>query len=169
MTAFRYRALNPDGKLVRGVLEGDSERQVRTQLRGQSLRPVEVAVANRAEPAANEWRMPLLRRGISTGDLALLTRQLAALRQVFQDIPHQGFRPSVRIVGTGVDQIDSRTQGESQCVCVMAHPAADPIPAETGLTDLQPGAAKGNISDRGIKGGIFSRGLFSCMTLNHKL
>ena len=36
MTAFRYRALNPDGKLVRGVLAGDSERQERTQLRGQS-------------------------------------------------------------------------------------------------------------------------------------
>ena len=51
MTAYRYRALNPEGKLVRGVLEGDSERQVRAQLRGQSLRPVEVAVANRPEPA----------------------------------------------------------------------------------------------------------------------
>jgi len=81
MTAFRYRALNPDGKLVRGVLEGDSERQVRTQLRGQSLRPVEVTVANRPEPSGNGWRMPLLRRGISAGDLALLTRQLATLVQ----------------------------------------------------------------------------------------
>tara|TARA_R110001592_G_scaffold363371_1_gene685614 strand:- start:228931 stop:230151 length:1221 start_codon:yes stop_codon:yes gene_type:complete len=81
MTAFRYRALNPDGKLVRGVLEGDSERQVRTQLRGQSLRPVEVTVANRPEPAANGWRMPLLRRSIGTGDLALLTRQLSTLVQ----------------------------------------------------------------------------------------
>ena len=81
MTAFRYRALNPDGKLVRGVIEGDSERQVRTQLRGQSLRPVEVAVANRPEPAATGWRIPLLRRGISAGDLALLTRQLSTLVQ----------------------------------------------------------------------------------------
>jgi general secretion pathway protein F len=79
MTAYRYRALNPQGKLVRGVLEGDSERQVRSQLRGQSLRPVEVAVANRPEPATGSWRIPLLRRGISAGDLALLTRQLATL------------------------------------------------------------------------------------------
>ncbi|MEE4144460.1 MAG: type II secretion system protein GspF, partial [Halieaceae bacterium] len=75
MTAYRYRALNPKGKLVRGVLEGDSERQVRSQLRVQSLRPVEVAVANRAEPASSSgWRIPLLRPGISAGDLALLTR-----------------------------------------------------------------------------------------------
>ncbi len=82
MTAYRYRALNPQGKLVRGVLEGDSERQVRSQLRVQSLRPVEVAVANRAEPASSSgWRIPLLRPGISAGDLALLTRQLATLVQ----------------------------------------------------------------------------------------
>jgi len=82
MTAYRYRALNPQGKLVRGVLEGDSERQVRSQLRVQSLRPVEVAVANRPEPAAGPgWRKSLLRRGISAGDLALVTRQLATLVQ----------------------------------------------------------------------------------------
>ena len=82
MTAYRYRALNPQGKLVRGVLEGDSERQVRSQLRVQSLRPVEVAVANRPEPSSSSgWRIPLLRPGISAGDLALLTRQLATLVQ----------------------------------------------------------------------------------------
>ena len=47
MTAYRYRALDASGKLVKGVLEGDSERQVRGQLRTQKLRPVDVAVANR--------------------------------------------------------------------------------------------------------------------------
>lgn len=81
MTAYRYRALNPKGKLVRGVMEGDSERQVRSQLRGKSLRPVDVAVANRPEQVRSGWRMPLLRQGISAGDLALLTRQLATLVQ----------------------------------------------------------------------------------------
>jgi general secretion pathway protein F len=81
MTAYRYRALNPQGKLVRGVLEGDSERQVRSQLRGQSLRPVEVGVANKPTPAQSPWRLPLLNAGISAGDLALLTRQLATLVQ----------------------------------------------------------------------------------------
>ena len=37
MTAYRYRALNPKGKIVKGVLEGDSERQVRAQLRGRQV------------------------------------------------------------------------------------------------------------------------------------
>ena len=82
MTAYRYRALNAAGKLVRGVLEGDSERQVRSTLRGQSLRPVEVNLANK-QLAANKsrWRLPVLQSRISAGDLALLTRQLATLVQ----------------------------------------------------------------------------------------
>ena len=82
MTAYRYRALNTEGKLVRGVLEGDSERQVRSTLRGQSLRPVEVNLANK-QMAANKsrWGLPALQSRISAGDLALLTRQLATLVQ----------------------------------------------------------------------------------------
>ena len=61
MTAYRYRALNDAGKLVRGVLEGDSERQVRSQLRGRSLRPVEIAEANRPVQGVASWRGLLLR------------------------------------------------------------------------------------------------------------
>jgi general secretion pathway protein F len=82
MTAYRYRALNTAGKLVRGVVEGDSERQVRSTLRGQSLRPVEVNLANK-QMAANKsrWGLPALQSRISAGDLALLTRQLATLVQ----------------------------------------------------------------------------------------
>jgi general secretion pathway protein F len=85
MTAYRYKALNPGGKLVRGVLEGDSERQVRAQLRNQSLRPVDVSEANRPTPSGGGWRLPLLRQRISTGDLALITRQLATL--VLSNLP----------------------------------------------------------------------------------
>jgi general secretion pathway protein F len=83
MTAYRYRALNPSGKLVKGVMEGDSERQVRAQLRGQSLRPVDVAVANRQLSASSgSGRSFSLRRPrISAGDLAMVTRQLATLVQ----------------------------------------------------------------------------------------
>jgi general secretion pathway protein F len=89
--AFRYRALNPAGKLVRGVLEGDSERAIRQQLRTQSLRPVEVSAANRAPSRGGSSR---LRKGlglglggprVSPGDLSLLTRQLATL--VLSNLP----------------------------------------------------------------------------------
>lgn len=79
MTAFRYRALNSEGKLVKGVQEGDSERQVRTSLRSQQLRPVEVA------PATVQFSGPKLGRlfqtHVSPAELALVTRQLATLVQ----------------------------------------------------------------------------------------
>ena len=45
MTAFHYKALNDQGKLVKGVLEGDSDRQVLGALRQRHLRPIEVVVA----------------------------------------------------------------------------------------------------------------------------
>lgn len=79
MTAYRYRALNPQGKIVKGVLEGDSERQVRAQLRGQEMRPVEVAAANKADSSASGFSASTVFSRISVGDLALVTRQLATL------------------------------------------------------------------------------------------
>ena len=39
MPAFEYTALRPNGRKTRGVLEGDTERQVRQQLRARELRP----------------------------------------------------------------------------------------------------------------------------------
>jgi general secretion pathway protein F len=79
VTAYRYRALNPKGKIVKGVLEGDSERQVRAQLRGQELRPVEVSSANKADSDTPGWRGSTVFSRVSVGDLALVTRQLATL------------------------------------------------------------------------------------------
>ncbi len=86
MTAYRYRALDLDGKLTKGILEGDSERQVRSTLRAQRLKPVEVSEANRrllsasgagAGGAASRWFAPR----VKPAELALLTRQLATLVQ----------------------------------------------------------------------------------------
>jgi general secretion pathway protein F len=80
VTAYRYQALNAAGKLIKGVLEGDSERQIRSQLRVQDMRPVEVAEANNtAESGKPGWDLSLYFSRISVGDLALITRQLATL------------------------------------------------------------------------------------------
>jgi general secretion pathway protein F len=81
VSAFRYRALNPDGRLVRGVVEGDSERAVRAQLRQERLRPVEVSAANRSQAEGRSWRSRLRRPRVNAADLALMTRQLATLVQ----------------------------------------------------------------------------------------
>ncbi|MGB8692474.1 MAG: type II secretion system inner membrane protein GspF [Steroidobacteraceae bacterium] len=80
MGAFEYTALDTAGKARKGMLEGDTARQVRALLRERSLLPVTVT-----EVAAQESReqrstvaMSLFKR-VSTADLALLTRQLATL------------------------------------------------------------------------------------------
>jgi len=76
--AFRYKALNQKGRLVKGVLEGDSERQIRSQLRQRLLRPVEVAEAGTRQQDSRGWRLAF-RPGLSAAEVALVTRQLATL------------------------------------------------------------------------------------------
>jgi general secretion pathway protein F len=79
--AFRYRALNPQGKLIKGVLEGDSERQIRGQLRARTLRPVSVAAVNQQAANAPRFELKLFQPRVKVADLALITRQLATLVQ----------------------------------------------------------------------------------------
>ncbi len=79
MTAFRYKALNELGQTVKGVIEGDSERQVRTQLRSQQLRPLEVSEASTSRAETTGFKRFMLRPSMKAGELALVTRQLATL------------------------------------------------------------------------------------------
>lgn len=81
MAAFEYKALDERGRHKKGVLEGDHARQVRQRLKEQGLVPVEV-VETRAKSAKSQSSgLSLSQRGISTPDLALLTRQLSTLVQ----------------------------------------------------------------------------------------
>lgn len=79
MGAFDYRAVNPSGKEIKGVLEGETARQVRQLLRDQQLLPI--AVTEVAEKEASRQFNISFRRGLSPGDLALITRQIATLVQ----------------------------------------------------------------------------------------
>jgi len=80
MAAFEFKALDVRGKPQQGVLEADSARAVRQQLRDRGWAPLAV------EPASEKQRtgraFSLTRRGgLSASDLALVTRQLATLIQ----------------------------------------------------------------------------------------
>ncbi|MFW5452135.1 type II secretion system inner membrane protein GspF [Thioalkalivibrio sulfidiphilus] len=101
MPAFEYIALNPKGREVRGVLEGDTPRQVRQQLREGGLTPLEVEEVKSRE--GRRVRMPGLGRGISAMDLALLTRQLATLvrsglpiEEALGTVARQSEKPRIR-------------------------------------------------------------------------
>lgn len=77
MAAFEYIALDARGRQQKGVLEGDSARQVRQLLRDKQLSPLQVEPVQRKEEGASGGFT--LRRGLSARDLALVTRQLATL------------------------------------------------------------------------------------------
>lgn len=78
MPAFEFVSVDGEGRKQKGVLEADSARQVRQQLRDKGWLPVSV------EPAAGEHKAAtagpgLFRRGMTAWELALLTRQLSTL------------------------------------------------------------------------------------------
>ncbi|MEO6080345.1 MAG: type II secretion system inner membrane protein GspF [Steroidobacteraceae bacterium] len=77
MAAFEYTALDASGKEVRGVLEGDTPKHVRQQLREQQLLPV--TVTEIAEQETRRSTTFSIGGGVSATELALLTRQLATL------------------------------------------------------------------------------------------
>lgn len=77
MGAFEYTALDPRGKQKRGLLEGDTPRQVRQQLREQGLTPLDVQEVGAQQEKRRGFRF--WGSGISSSELALFTRQLATL------------------------------------------------------------------------------------------
>ena len=79
MGAFEYVAMDQAGKQAKGLLEGDTPKQVRQLLRDRKLLPVSVTEV--AQKEARRQRSFSFRKGISSAELALVTRQLASLSQ----------------------------------------------------------------------------------------
>ncbi|MEW6983666.1 type II secretion system inner membrane protein GspF [Colwelliaceae bacterium 6471] len=79
MAAFDYQAVDSRGKNKKGVIEGDTPRQVRNLLREQGLMPIEVTPS--LQKTKQEAKSTGFRRAkkISATELALVTRQLATL------------------------------------------------------------------------------------------
>ena len=102
MEAFQYSALDAGGRTVSGVLEADSARQARTQLRARGLLPS--AVGRIQTRALQPWS-----RGLPAAELSLVTRQLAillgsglTLEQSLNALIEEAAGPLTREVLTGV-------------------------------------------------------------------
>jgi len=107
MGAFEYIALDASGRERKGVLEGDTARQVRQLLREQALLPVAVNEVSQTE--SRRKRTFSLRRGVSAADLALMTRQLATLvhsglplEEALLAVSEQSEKPRIRTIVMGV-------------------------------------------------------------------
>lgn len=82
MGAFEYTAVDTGGRERKGVLEGDTPRQVRQQLREQNLLPVAVVEVSQREATQSRRRFSFSRSAagkLSAHELSLVTRQLATL------------------------------------------------------------------------------------------
>jgi general secretion pathway protein F len=100
MEAFRYQALDAAGRSVSGVVQADTPRQARTQLREQGLLPAALEKVHVRQPWA---------RGLSAAELSLLTRQMATLldsgltmEQALAALIEQAEAPLTREVLAGV-------------------------------------------------------------------
>jgi general secretion pathway protein F len=104
MEAFQYEALNAAGRTVSGVVQADTPRQARAQLRAQGLLPSTIGQVHARERARQVWA-----RGISSAGLSLVTRQMATLldsgltiEQSLNALIEEAAEPMTREVLTGV-------------------------------------------------------------------
>ena len=88
MAAFRYEALDSKGHSTRGVIEADGLRQARARVRELGLTVVNVDTVTQDSlhgGSAQRWRF---RRGISSSQLSMITRQLATLLEAGLTLEH---------------------------------------------------------------------------------
>ena len=104
MEAFQYEALDAAGRTVSGVVQADTARQARMQMRAQGLLPSTVGNVHARERARQAWA-----RGISAAELSLVTRQMATLldsgltmEQALNALIEEAATPMTREVLTGV-------------------------------------------------------------------
>jgi general secretion pathway protein F len=125
MGAFEYTALDAQGKERRGLIEADTPKHARQLVREKQLLPTGIQEAAQSEQKRSTRRV-FMRRGLSTLDLALLTRQLATLlrsglplEETLQAVAEQTEKPRVQRIILGV-----------RSKVVEGHPLAD------GLADF---------------------------------
>lgn len=78
MGAYEYSVVDEKGREKKGTIEGDTAKHARQKLREKGWMPINVIEVTESAKAKSGFGINF-RRGISTKDLALITRQLATL------------------------------------------------------------------------------------------
>ncbi|MEO8964470.1 MAG: type II secretion system F family protein, partial [Gammaproteobacteria bacterium] len=80
MAAFHYTAINASGEKQKGIVEAESEKQARQVIRDRGLTPLELKAAHEKKSTSKTSPYKISRKaGMSTKELALMTRQFATL------------------------------------------------------------------------------------------
>ncbi len=107
MSAFEYTALDQNGREKKGVVDGDSARLIRQQLREQKLVPLTVTEIKKQ--SSNGKNNSFFDQRINTTELALMTRQLATLSrsgipldEATATVARQSIKPKIKKLLLGV-------------------------------------------------------------------
>lgn len=79
MPAFSYRAIDAGGKRQKGVIEADSAKAARMQLRDRGLLPDSVEQLEENKASAHPGRVSCRKRRLTNTDLGIVTQQLSTL------------------------------------------------------------------------------------------
>ena len=91
MGAFEYQAIDAEGKTKKGLIEADTAKQARQQLRGMSLRPLEIDEVSQTLLGGD---IKSRRDKINVATVALITRQIATLISAGQPVESAYFAVS---------------------------------------------------------------------------
>ena len=129
MPAFRYEAVDDSGASRKGVVNADSPRSARADLRAQGLTPITVDAIAAQVDASGEARRSAFGEKLSQVELALFTRQLASLleaglplEQAFTALLEQAERTYVRDL---VASIRSEVMGGASFSDALSHHPRD--------------------------------------------
>ena len=129
MPVFAYKGLTESGRNVDGVVDAESAKGARSRLRRDGIYPTEVTEES-AGPAERGFSVGSSRK-LSSGDLAVVSRQLATLLsagvpvvEALEAVGEQAERPAVTRVLSHVR--DAVSQGTSLADAMEEHPKVFP-------------------------------------------
>ena len=129
MPAFRYEAVYEDGKTKKGVLNADSARAARADLRSQGLTPITVGAIASQVDESGQTKARRFGDKLSTNELSLFTRQLASLleaslplEQAFSALLEQAERTYLRDL---IASIRSEVMGGASLSDALSHHPRD--------------------------------------------
>ncbi|MFT5535040.1 MAG: general secretion pathway protein F [Burkholderiaceae bacterium] len=129
MPAFRYEAVDDDGKTKKGVLNADSARAARADLRSQGMTPITVGAIASQVDESGQTKARSFGDKLSTNELALFTRQLASLleaslplEQAFSALLEQAERTYLRDL---IASVRSEVMGGASLSDALSHHPRD--------------------------------------------
>jgi len=131
MPAYHYVAISSGGQEQKGVIEADSEKSARQLLRDRSLMPVQLRPAQAKKIVGKESVLNILTRprGLSSKELALMTRQVATLlsaglpvEEALTAVGEQTEKP--RIKGLILSVRSKVVEGHALASALREHPEA---------------------------------------------